>query len=86
MNSNQLQKRILGTKRLFDSGYIKSFKDLFVLVARTRIAQHLKIGNARMKRMVGNPREFPQEMIKEIADYFDIDEIKLTKLIMKTKK
>jgi len=86
MQSNKLQSRIVGTKKLFDAGYIKSFNDLFILVARTTIATHLKIGNARMKRLVENPQEFPAEKIKEIADYFGIDVIKLTKLIMRSKK
>jgi hypothetical protein len=74
--------RIIAVKRVYDTGNIKAFKDIFVFIPRTVIAGALRINNNRFAKLIENPDKFKLGEIRKMAELFDIDYLQFLTLVV----
>lgn len=75
-------RRYALVKRLIDGGFMKSFRDIFEIIPKTRVATDLGMNNKRFSRLMHHTDEFVLVDIFRMARLFDVQEDSMLKMII----
>ena len=73
-------ERYTTVKHLIETGYIKSFRDMFPTIRKSVVARDLGMNNGRFTRLMNNVKKFTLDELYRLAVFLEIDEKKMLEL------
>jgi hypothetical protein len=70
-------KRYTISRKLIESGDVKSLADLFDIVPPSVVARDFKTNYTRFTKLAANPELFRLKEIYTLADLFEVDSVKM---------
>ena len=75
------QHKLISLKTDFEAGKIKSFEQIFAIIAEYQLAKDIGLGFTTLRNKVNNAGEFTLNNIKRFAETVDVDEETITKFL-----
>lgn len=80
------QHKLNSLKTDFEVGKIKSFEQIFAIIAEYQLAKELGLGFTTLRNKVNNPGEFSLNNIRRFAELVKVDDDTITKFLRELMK